>query len=238
MAPLRASRGGGGSLGVVGYLALVAAAIATVLLGATWLSLNACRSKYAGVFVRLQGNEKDFDQSLLARQNLILRNLTARLQTAENALSRLRQLEARHQEAAAKINEALATKAGGTRAVPAAKAAVAPQAADEEKAVEESSDEDDEAKKQQQEYSVQLKLIEYSDNPMATNMSLKRFLRFRPDHKCGSRAPPLPDDTVVECNPGGPSPCCSSLGWCGATKEHCKCGTCILYRKEGGGGDI
>merc|ERR1711879_332709 len=88
----------------------------------------------------------------------------------------------------------------------------------------EEADEDEEERKRNLEKAEQLKLIKYNEGN-------KSFIRWRPDDKCSSRVPELPDDTVVECNPAGNTPCCSNLGWCGSTKEHCTCALCIDFRK-------
>eukprot|EP00439_Symbiodinium_sp_Y106_P072684 s1971_g13.t1 len=37
---------------------------------------------------------------------------------------------------------------------------------------------------------------------------------------------------VVECTPGFDAPCCSALGWCGRSAEHCKCEMCTDYRDK------
>merc|ERR1711990_1282335 len=38
--------------------------------------------------------------------------------------------------------------------------------------------------------------------------------------------------TPGQCNPQGPSPCCSSIGWCGKSDAHCKCTTCVDWRNK------
>merc|ERR1712194_775588 len=68
----------------------------------------------------------------------------------------------------------------------------------------------------------QNELIKYDE-------ATKTFKRFRPDFKCGSRVPLLPDEEQVECERASSSPCCSSLGWCGKSRNHCRCPTCIDY---------
>lgn len=50
--------------------------------------------------------------------------------------------------------------------------------------------------------------------------------RWRSDFRCGDRAPLLPDETLVECEPAGEAPCCSNLGWCGKSPQHCTCDVC------------
>ncbi|XP_070538796.1 uncharacterized protein [Ptychodera flava] len=56
--------------------------------------------------------------------------------------------------------------------------------------------------------------------------------KWRDDLRCGSSFP-LADGTPAECNPDGEYPCCSSIGWCGNTWDHCSCGNCIDYRTAG-----
>ena len=34
----------------------------------------------------------------------------------------------------------------------------------------------------------------------------------------------------MECDPDSDFPCCSALGWCGATKQHCHCKGCVSYK--------
>ena len=56
--------------------------------------------------------------------------------------------------------------------------------------------------------------------------------RWRKDRKCGSNAAPLPDGKVAECDPSGDFACCSALGWCGGSKQHCSCKGCINYKEQ------
>ncbi|CAJ1416495.1 unnamed protein product [Effrenium voratum] len=37
---------------------------------------------------------------------------------------------------------------------------------------------------------------------------------------------------AVECTPGFDAPCCSALGWCGRSADHCKCEMCSDYRHK------
>lgn len=53
--------------------------------------------------------------------------------------------------------------------------------------------------------------------------------RWRRDHRCGTAAP-LPDGGPGECDPTGEFACCSALGWCGVSAEHCNCAGCVNYR--------
>lgn len=236
----------GSSLGSLGHIALAGAAVASILFAGAWVSLSSCREKHTQLADRLQDSEKDIDPSVLARQSVILRNLSTRIKTAEAALNRLRKLEAFNQQqqsdaaakrrVAASAQKFLPPAAGVPQRAPAPPAASSAsegsdaelegdEASDKEETKEE-VDEEAEEKQQKLDQEEQLKVIKY-------NETSKTFLRFRPvdDAKCGSRVPVLPDDTVVECNPTAASPCCSNLGWCGSTKEHCRCALCVDFRK-------
>ncbi|CAK9017125.1 Protein spinster, partial [Durusdinium trenchii] len=160
------------------------------------------------------------------------------VQTAEQALMELRQahLDLRKKQDEATVlrraTRAVAQRGGGP---PPPTQEASPPAPDEAAEVQQPDDLDNEeqdaaaepASEEQQklEEEEQRKLIGY-------NEATKTFKRFRPDFKCGSRVPLLPDDEVVECDRLSVTPCCSALGWCGRTKGHCRCATCIDYRKE------
>ena len=53
---------------------------------------------------------------------------------------------------------------------------------------------------------------------------------WRGDYRCGYRLPLQDGHTPAQCNPKSEDPCCSESGWCGKTKDHCNCKTCIDYR--------
>ncbi|XP_078589031.1 uncharacterized protein LOC144869531 isoform X2 [Branchiostoma floridae x Branchiostoma japonicum] len=55
--------------------------------------------------------------------------------------------------------------------------------------------------------------------------------KWRDDHRCG---PSIPTEggNPAQCNPKGPTPCCSNGGWCGSTEAHCTCDGCKDYRYE------
>jgi len=57
---------------------------------------------------------------------------------------------------------------------------------------------------------------------------------WREDGRCGPDHP-LPDGSPGQCDPEGAAPrvgpCCSPKGFCGNTRNHCKCATCIDYSK-------
>ncbi|XP_070534538.1 uncharacterized protein [Ptychodera flava] len=58
----------------------------------------------------------------------------------------------------------------------------------------------------------------------------KRAKLSRWDQRCGPRYKII-SSIDGECNPGSSFPCCSPFGWCGRSSAHCKCPTCIDYRK-------
>ncbi|XP_070577779.1 uncharacterized protein [Ptychodera flava] len=55
--------------------------------------------------------------------------------------------------------------------------------------------------------------------------------KWRDDLRCGLKFP-LADGTPAECNPDSDKPCCSSIAWCGNTRDHCSCENCIDYRSK------
>eukprot|EP00058_Branchiostoma_floridae_P002532 XP_002588020.1 hypothetical protein BRAFLDRAFT_89006 [Branchiostoma floridae] len=52
---------------------------------------------------------------------------------------------------------------------------------------------------------------------------------WRDDRKCGQGFA-APGVNPGECDPAGVEPCCSSLGWCGASPAHCTCEGCTDFR--------
>ncbi|KAH7703121.1 Protein T13H5.3 [Aphelenchoides avenae] len=51
--------------------------------------------------------------------------------------------------------------------------------------------------------------------------------------RCGRLAPPMSDGQLPICNPDDDAAhCCSSVGFCGNTKEHCECDGCVDFRKR------
>ncbi|KAJ8035497.1 hypothetical protein HOLleu_22747 [Holothuria leucospilota] len=55
---------------------------------------------------------------------------------------------------------------------------------------------------------------------------------YRSDAQCGEGFL-APNGKVAECNPDEVSPCCSDVGWCGSTSDHCNCPKCIDFRTVG-----
>jgi len=53
--------------------------------------------------------------------------------------------------------------------------------------------------------------------------------KWRNDLRCGAKF--LINGKPAECDPEGEFPCCSPRSWCGKTKHHCQCSTCINYAK-------
>lgn len=241
----RAAARGGAGLSTAGHAAIAVAAVASVLLLVTYVSLSSCRAGTGRILERLQDSEEKLDPAILEHQNGLVRNLTARVQTAEAALQRLRDMEttklqlalAEQRKRLMQKKQVAASVAGGAPRAQRPSAQAAQQAgsteegADADEEDDDSSEEDeedegvfDEGEEFEEETKLQLKLINF--DPVN-----KTFQRFRSDFKCGPGAPDLPDDQVVECNPRSRMPCCSSLGWCGITRTHCVCSTCVDYRK-------
>mmetsp|Transcript_133814 Transcript_133814/g.416204 ORF Transcript_133814/g.416204 Transcript_133814/m.416204 type:complete len:233 (-) Transcript_133814:310-1008(-) len=224
-------RAGIGSLGPLGQILLFISIVSVTLLTITWNELLSCRNASQQIAaLRSEG----LDPSTITQQNTVLRNMTQRIHTAEQALLRLLALPKRAAsqnskaasgdgtsagEASTPDPTGVATNlagqgAGGGGGAPGDGAAAA---ADDEEAKAQAEQERDERE--------QRILIQYDEGT-------KKFRRWRPDFKCGSRVPLLPDEEVVECDPRSETPCCSSLGWCGKTKLHCRCPTCLDYRQE------
>ena len=57
-------------------------------------------------------------------------------------------------------------------------------------------------------------------------------VQWRNDGRCGEDHPV--NGQLGQCDPDGESPCCSSVGECGNSDDHCKCEGCVDYR--GGSG--
>lgn len=56
--------------------------------------------------------------------------------------------------------------------------------------------------------------------------------RFRQDKQCGKNpSQRLPDGGPAECDSSSDLPCCSPLGWCGNSPDHCTCKGCVDYSK-------
>ncbi|XP_070575294.1 uncharacterized protein [Ptychodera flava] len=55
--------------------------------------------------------------------------------------------------------------------------------------------------------------------------------RWRDDLRCGASFP-LANGRPSECNPNGIYPCCSPAAWCGNTRAHCRCSSCIDYSRK------
>jgi len=182
-------------------------------------------------------------QQALDQQSAVIKNLTLRLHTAEVALQFLEQdrQKARERQKAKASSLGVAAAASGkssskstvvagpsseTSAAGEGAAAVAAEEKSAEQVVEEESEEGGKTKEErEEEEKEQFEQIQY--DPIQ-----KTYRRWRPDFKCGPSAPILPDGTEVECLATSEAPCCSSLGWCGKTRNHCKCHSCTDYRKK------
>jgi len=167
-------------------------------------------------------------QQVLERYNMLARNMSLRIQTAEQALQQLQRRQASFRKSgdSSQPVPGAAGDAAGSAARPAEPAgADAGAGGGSSGGGEDEEEETDEERqrRQEEEEKEQRTLIEY-------NEATKSFRRWRPDFKCGNRVPLLPDGEVVECEPGGEAPCCSNLGWCGKSSEHCTCDLCSDYR--------
>lgn len=209
----------------------VCTVVTTVMLLGAWSDLSACRQ--SGAILHADAGSAAA-LSLAVRQSELIRNLTLRVRTAENAIQWLRKQSALHQAPRA---AAAAVPLASVAAVEEDPAAEAPGDAAGDGAASGGGDGGEEAEEDKEggggkteeqleaERVEQLKLIKYDE-------AKKTFQRVRPDYKCGAAVPLLPDDELVECDHKGSHPCCSALGWCGKTKQHCRCPTCIDWRKE------
>ncbi|KNC77776.1 hypothetical protein SARC_09774, partial [Sphaeroforma arctica JP610] len=53
---------------------------------------------------------------------------------------------------------------------------------------------------------------------------------WRVDLRCGWPNMSTDGENNATCNPNSDAPCCSQFQWCGGSKDHCLCATCIDYR--------
>jgi len=65
--------------------------------------------------------------------------------------------------------------------------------------------------------------------PAVVNTSVTGVI-FRSDYKCGKMTPKLSNGEAVGCDGAGGFFCCSDLGWCGSSGNHCDCRHCRDYR--------
>lgn len=204
-----------------------AAAVASVFLFALWFLLFDMR--HDRILGQPEPEKNVHTEAVLDHYEKLAKNMTVRIETAERALLLMRQ--AIEQKSARRAGTLIAAGASGP-AAGKSKPASAPAPAEaeeepEEEGFNEEQGEGDEMSEQEmaREVEEQNKLIQY-------DASTRKFRRWRGDFRCGSRVPSLPDGEVVECDPLSPAPCCSNLGWCGRSKEHCACETCLDFRKE------
>lgn len=253
MAPHPRSEGGAGC----SYTQCLLQYLVAALLCAYWALLSGSSPLLrgnAGV-VEAAGGGSTFStlpaeqvQQALDRQSSVIKNLTLRLHTAEVALQFLEQDRQKAKAKAAGASaasgkssgkssskstvvagpssEASAAGEGPSSEAAAGPAAVAAEEKPAEQVVEEESEEGEKTKEErEEEEKEQFEQIQY--DPIQ-----KTYRRWRPDFKCGPSAPLLPDGEEVECLAASEAPCCSSLGWCGKTRNHCKCHSCTDYRKK------
>mmetsp|Transcript_152961 Transcript_152961/g.292950 ORF Transcript_152961/g.292950 Transcript_152961/m.292950 type:complete len:261 (+) Transcript_152961:72-854(+) len=231
------ARNGGMRAACQGKFLCVAAVVAATLVSLSWLVNASWRCKLAGaartsapagssasatVNTAKQAIDESGQKALLARYQAVLRNVTTRVKTAEHALQRLQRLHAVQQ--AAQVASAV-REGPPPGAAPMPRAAPAPAPAPEE---EEETEPSDAEVEKQQEVAEQ----EQAQQILFDSATGKFGRRWRPDFKCGSRVPLLPDGENVECNPESEAPCCSAIGWCGREKDHCRCPLCVNYAEK------
>ena len=51
-----------------------------------------------------------------------------------------------------------------------------------------------------------------------------------PNPKCGPNSPDAPPGRTMECDRFSSRPCCSGIGYCGFSRNHCSCHYCQDYR--------
>ena len=184
----------------------------------------------------LRGGDRAMLELVLERYKVLARNVTVRVESLERAVLDLREhrrhrlkpaeheLHDDHHEAQKGVEAEKDPDAGlppeETPEKPAEEGAADPPFPFEEEPEE---TEEERAKRQEEDEKLQKELILF-------NQSTGKYRRYRPDSKCGSQVPPLPDGEMVECPPGFDQPCCSALGWCGRSGDHCKCEMCSDYR--------
>lgn len=230
-----ASGKGGGWRNIVIAVFVTSLLWVSVLLVVSTTIHSAYSSPLAGVSET--GADRVRFQQTLDNYNAIAKNMTVRIRTAEQALHQLQTRRAHPKtppapHAASKEKAAVVSRgdAGKEHSDNGGGDASQPQpeeSEDEEEEAESDEGESDDEREERQkaEAAEQLTLIGY-------NETTKTFRRWRPDFKCGDRAPVLPDNEIVECEPGGESPCCSTLGWCGKSKAHCTCPLCVNYQEQ------
>lgn len=191
-----------------------------------------------------RGADRALLELSLERYAALARNMSSRIATAEQALRQLQQRQGA--TLAPKVHRAPSgqpfqpdsppaeppAEGGGAAAAEGGAAAGEADAeghaegAEQSGWVEDEETEEEREKRQKAEEKEQHELIGYD----AATKEFKQ--RWRPDFKCGDRVPALPDNEVVECDPGSETPCCSSLGWCGKSKMHCTCELCVDYSSK------
>jgi len=169
-------------------------------------------------------------QQAFDRQSAVIKNLTLRLHTAEVALQFLEQdrqkiRERQKAKAAAQKSSSQSTVVPGSSGEAPASGEGPAVAAEGGQVVEEEEEGGKTKEEREEDEKEMFEQIQY--DPIK-----KTFRRWRPDFKCGPGSPLLPDGTEVECQASSEAPCCSSLGWCGKTRNHCKCHSCTDYRKK------
>jgi len=201
-----------------------AAAIIVTFVTGFWLAATTSSCPHIALLAGGKSSRAASENAALAQHyEAVLWNMTLRVRTAESALHRLQRLQAAEQVSRAQL-KAQGKEESQTEADDGETAAA--EVGDSENDVEDAGDdaseeeEDDKKTKEEKEQGEQIKF----------NAATNKYLRWRQDYQCGQRVPFLPDESLVECNPAGKEPCCSTNGWCGSKAEHCSCPGCADHR--------
>jgi len=203
-------------IAILGFLSV------TVLF--TWLEgpLHATPHAVAG-----GGADRALMLHALERYAVLAANMTHRIRVAEEALLRLQKVSVAAPRGTGRASDASISVPGEGAGFASAESSVSSASSDES-----SEDNDAEETDEQAEKRRNLEIVE-QNQLIGFDPVTKMFkTRFRPDFKCGDRAPPLPDNEIVECDPIGEAPCCSNLGWCGKSAVHCVCDGCEDYQDK------
>lgn len=162
----------------------------------------------------------------LERYAALAKNMTLRIHVAEQALLQLQRRHGSKQVQHPLITDFKRTVGDDANEVGDKEGGSGGGGGDADPGDEPEETEEERQKRLDAELSEQHTLIGYDK----TTKSFKQ--RWRPDFKCGDHVPLLPDEQPVECEPAGDYPCCSNLGWCGKSAEHCSCETCSDYQSK------
>eukprot|EP00933_Yihiella_yeosuensis_P006862 TRINITY_DN11168_c0_g1_i1.p1 TRINITY_DN11168_c0_g1~~TRINITY_DN11168_c0_g1_i1.p1 ORF type:complete len:329 (-),score=79.02 TRINITY_DN11168_c0_g1_i1:163-1149(-) len=227
---------GSGSQGTFKGGLLLGALVATALLSIALIVLNGNQDGSLSGASFLGGGDRALVEMALERYKLLARNMSLRLETAEQSVRELN----RRQEALSK-GKPIGKEKVTIGPAPARPAPPAPPADDKDRQQEtkeetkeetEEPEEPEEPEETEEERQKRVEAEEKEQKELIQYDEIKKtFRRYRGDYKCGNKVPPLPDAdaSAVECEPGFKAPCCSALGWCGRSAEHCTCEMCADY---------